>query len=251
MCLLVFAWRVHPDFPLILAGNRDEFHNRPSAPAEWWDDPSGILAGRDLEAGGTWLGVRRDGRFAVVTNYREVGAPTRKGRSRGELVSGFLSSGESVLEWADDLGPRSEDYAGFNLVIGDEEQVHCLTNRGPDRRFLEPGAYGLSNHLLDTAWPKVVSVRSGLERALHEGRTRPRQLLDLLADRSTYPDEALPDTGVPVEWERALSAAFIVGSEYGTRASTVLLRSAGGRFEFTELRFGPGGAPLGESSFVF
>jgi uncharacterized protein with NRDE domain len=250
MCLLVFAWRVHPEYPLILAGNRDEFHGRPAAAAHWWKEPDGILAGKDLQAGGSWLGLNRAGRFAVVTNYREPGVATSGKRSRGELVSGFLGSTASAADWMDRMGGQEDDYGGFNLVIGADEEAHYLTNRGDDRRNLKPGIYGLSNHRLDTPWPKVVAVREELARLIEHDRVDTNALIELLADRALAPDDELPHTGVPLDWERALSAAFIAGAEYGTRASTVVVMKPDGITEFVERRFGPGGDPAGESRFV-
>jgi uncharacterized protein with NRDE domain len=147
MCLVALAWRVHPDHPLVLIGNRDEFHARPSAPADWWDEPCDILGGRDLEAGGSWLAVNRAHRFAVVTNYRESGAPASGRRSRGELVTGAVTTGLDLSDWITDLGERAGDYGGFNLLVGDDTALHSTTNRGPSRRDLPPGVYGLSNRL--------------------------------------------------------------------------------------------------------
>jgi uncharacterized protein with NRDE domain len=251
MCLLAVAWRVHPEVPFVFIGNRDEFHDRPSAPAGWWEDHVGVLGGRDLSAGGSWLAVTRGGRFAVVTNFREPGVPTTGRRSRGELVIDALRSGEELPAWVEGLRARGERYGGFNLVLGDDRGLHYATNRGPDRLDLPPGVYGLSNGLLDEPWPKVVAVRDGLRRAVEGGRPDPDPLFALLADTSVAADERLPTTGVPREWERALSAAFIVGDDYGTRASTVVLRSADAGSAFIERRFGPGGVALGESSYGF
>ncbi len=249
MCLLAFAWRVHPDFPLVVVGNRDEFHGRPADPAHWWRSPEGILAGRDLQAGGSWLGLNRNGRFAVVTNYREPGVPTSGRRSRGELVVDFLSSSGPVADWMDELDRRGGDYGGFNLVIGEGDQLHYLTNRGDGRRFLQPGIYGLSNRRLDTPWPKVVAARSGLRQLIDDDRVDPKSLFDLLSDRTPATDDELPHTGVPLEWERALSAAFINGPDYGTRASTVVRIDTEGAVEFEERRFGPNAVFEGESRF--
>jgi len=249
MCLLAFAWCVHPGFPLVLVGNRDEFHDRPAEPAHWWSAPEGILAGRDLQAGGSWLGLSRRGRFAVVTNYREPGVVTSGRRSRGELVVDFLSSAATSEEWMAELAEHQDGYGGFNLVIGDGEQLYYLTNRGDGRQILKPGIYGLSNHRLDTPWPKVVAARSGLRRMIDEDRVDSGGLFDLLSDRTPAPDDELPHTSVSLEWERALSAAFIDGPEYGTRASTVVRIDATGSAEFEERRFSPNAVFAGESRF--
>jgi uncharacterized protein with NRDE domain len=251
MCLLIFAWRVHPEFPLVFAGNRDEFHDRPAEATHWWREPEGILAGKDLRAGGSWLGINRNGRFAVVTNYREPEAATSGRRSRGELVVGFLASTRPVVDWMDELNARQDDYGGFNLIVGDGGQMHFLTNRGEDSRFLDPGIYGLSNHSLDTPWPKVVAARDGLRKVIEGESLSAESLFNLLADRRTAPDDELPQTGVPQEWERALSAAFIAGPWYGTRASTVVLVGNDGRVRFSERRFGPSGVYSDETVETF
>lgn len=236
---------------MILAGNRDEFHDRPAQPAHWWPQPEGVLAGKDEQAGGSWLGVNRGGRFAVVTNYREPGVATSGRLSRGELVVGFLASTAPVADWLDELAARKDEYGGFNLIVGDGEQAHYLTNRGDDGRFLEPGIYGLSNHRLDTPWPKVVVARDTLRHCIEQGEVRRDELFDFLSDRTPAPDEELPSTGVPLEWERLLSSVFIVDPRYGTRASTVVLAGADGTTVFEERRFGPAGDGSGASRFEY
>jgi uncharacterized protein with NRDE domain len=251
VCLLVLAWQILPDVPLVLAGNRDEFHQRPAAACHWWREPPGILGGRDLEAGGGWLAVNRAGRLAVVTNVREPGAKVTGQRSRGELVVDVLSFDGPVRDWIAGLDERRAEFAGFNLMIRDGEDLHSLTNRGEDRLDLEPGIYGLSNRGLNTPWPKVEVVRDGLRSLVDDGDVQSDSLFGLLTDRSPAPDEKLPDTGVPLEWERALSAVFIAGSDYGTRASTVVLAGADGKVELEERRFGPDGEPTGSSRFEF
>lgn len=251
MCLLVFAWRTRPDLPLILAGNRDEFHARPAAPAGWWGEHEELLGGRDLEAGGSWLALDRRGRLAVVTNVREPVRDTRGRRSRGELVVDALRFDGPLGRFAEQLRGRRDEYGGYNLLIGDGEELHCLSNRSKDRIGLEPGIYGLSNDRLDTPWPKVVAARDGLLRLVGRAEVEVDGLFELLADRTPAPDDELPDTGVPLEWERVLSAAFIVGSEYGTRASTVVLVRADGVVEFAERRFGPGGERTGRTRLEF
>ncbi|MCU0305131.1 MAG: NRDE family protein [Thermoanaerobaculales bacterium] len=251
MCLLVIAWRVHPQHPLVLAGNRDEYHRRPAAPAHWWPAPEGILGGRDLEAGGAWLAVDRRGRLAVVTNVHEPVADPAGRRSRGELVVEALTDPGPVRGWISGLDGRRDRYGGFNLVVADGDALHCCSNRGPDRLDLEPGIYGLSNHLLDTPWPKVEAARRGLRALLDAGSLDVDSLFELLADRSPAPDQDLPATGVPLDRERALSPIFIAGDDYGTRASTVVLTSPGGEVFLEERRFGPSGVAAGSSSFGF
>lgn len=248
MCLLVFAWQPGSTRRLVLAGNRDEFHDRPAAPADWWDDD--IVGGRDLRAGGTWLAARRDGRFAVVTNYREPLAEGRGPRSRGELVVDYLRGDLSPDAYAEDVAARAHGYGGFNLLLGTPDSLLYLSNRGRGPESLAPGVYGLSNHLLDTPWPKLERSRARFERLLVEDAP-PDALLDMLADRAPAPDDQLPDTGIGPEWERLLSSPFIVSPHYGTRCSTVLELAAGGSFSFAERRFDAAGTPTGESSFRF
>jgi uncharacterized protein with NRDE domain len=251
MCLLVFAWRRHPRYPLVLAGNRDEFHARAAAPAHWWDDPGDLLAGRDQQAGGTWLGVTRDGRAAVVTNYRELGERRRDAPSRGGLIVDYVRSRHAPERFLAELAPRARAYAGFNLIAGDGSTLAWYSNRDTAPRVLPPGIYGLSNHLLDTPWPKLTRVRERFASALAADSLDPQALLALLDDRTPAADGERPDTGLPEELERALSAPFIVTPTYGTRCSTVLMTSADGRCDFIERRFDADGNGSGEASFAF
>jgi uncharacterized protein with NRDE domain len=255
MCLIVFAWEASPKARLALAANRDEFFARRTAPAAWWADAPDVLAGRDLEAGGTWLGVARSGRFAALTNFRDASAPKRDGApSRGALAADFLRGDAAAADYVAAVQPRAGRYHGFNLVVSDGAELWSFSNveGGPVR--LGPGVRGLSNHLLETPWPKVTAARARLEAALGAADGAPeleRRLLDLLADRTTAPDGALPSTGLPLDWERALSAAFVELPGYGTRTSTVLIMGTDGWIRFVERTFGEGGAPLGEVREAF
>jgi uncharacterized protein with NRDE domain len=249
MCLVVLAWKVHPELPLILAGNRDEFHDRPAAAADWWEEPEGVLGGRDLEAGGSWLAIHRDGRFAVVTNFREPPVDMTGRRTRGELVIDFVASDRPVATWAGDLADRQRDYGGFSLIIGDREGAYYLNNRGDALRPLDPGIHGLSNNRLNAPWPKVEAARRGLAALVDAGEVSPESLFDLLADTSPAPDDRLPETGVPLKWERRLSPVFIIDPRYGTRASTLLLMGVDGAIGLIERRFDRAGRRVGESRF--
>lgn len=249
MCLLVFAWQTAAARPLVLAGNRDEFHDRPAAPADWWKGDR-IVGGRDLRAGGTWLAAARDGRFAVVTNYREPMAEGRGPRSRGELVTGFLCGDAAPRAWARQVAQHHADYAGFNLLLGSPDELVYLSNRGRGPEVLAPGVYGLSNHLLDTPWPKLARTRARFTRLLHHGADTPA-LLDMLADRAPAEEAELPDTGLPPEWERLLSSPFITNPRYGTRCSTVLRLAPRGAMELTERSFDAAGAAVHQRSFEF
>lgn len=243
MCLIVVGWRVHPDYPLIVAANRDEFYARPTAFADYWADAPEILGGRDLEAGGTWLGVARSGRFAAVTNVREPGAA--KGRhSRGRLTQAFLASQQSASDYVCQL--QSGDYSGFNLLVGDGRSLWYFSNRSAMPQELMPGVYGLSNHLLDSPWPKLLTARLGFAQALAKLPDR-AALFDVLADDEVVPDSELPSTGVPLEWERRLSAIFVRSAEYGTRASTVVTMAGDGQIVFEERSFSQHGRALQSS----
>jgi uncharacterized protein with NRDE domain len=252
MCLLVIAWRSHPRYRLVVAGNRDEFHDRPTAALDWWDDEPELLAGRDLQAGGTWLGLARSGRFGVVTNFRDGnGAPT-SAPSRGRLVPDFLRSDRSAAEFLDALRPHAPGYAGFNLLLGDAQGLHYYTNVGHDTaRALAPGLYGLSNHRLDEPWPKLVRTRAGFESMLRDADPEPSALLDLLADRTPAEYESPPDRGLPPALERALSAPFVRHERYGTRSSTAVLVGHDGPTTVVERRFDPAGAPCGTTHIEF
>jgi uncharacterized protein with NRDE domain len=240
MCVVYFAYNVREDFPLVLLANRDEYYERPTLPAARWEDHPSVFAGRDLVAGGTWLGIADNGRVAAVTNYREPGAP--KGtRSRGDLVADFLKGDFPAGDYLAGIAERPNEYSGFNLIVGDftphNGQLLYYSNRGDGIRSLEPGIYGLSNHLLDTPWPKV---RTGLERfgqfvSLPE--LEREAFFDLLSDEAIAPDDELPDTGVGYEIERALSSIFIRTPGYGTRCSTVVTFDRTGEGELEERVF--------------
>jgi uncharacterized protein with NRDE domain len=221
MCLIVFAWRASAAFPLVVAANRDEWRERPAEPARWWSDHPDLLAGRDLQAGGTWMGVTREGRFAAVTNFRDPSDKRSNARSRGGLVTEFLLGSDSPARFLSNLSARSHEYNGFNLILGDGASLLYFGSREGTPRAIEPGVHGLSNHTLDEPWPKVVRGNARMGRAL-EGRDPAPALFEMLSDRTGARDEDLPQTGVNLEWERRLAAALIVGADYGTRASTVL-----------------------------
>jgi uncharacterized protein with NRDE domain len=251
MCLILIAWQAHPDYPLVVAANRDEFFARPTAAAAFWPDAPQVLAGRDLEAGGTWLGVSRQRRFAALTNYREGGRQRVDARSRGALVADFLTSRASPVAYLTQLETAAAEYNGFNLVVGDGESLAYYSNRGDGQpRWLKPGIYGLSNHLLDTPWPKLASAKAAFAAAL---LALPAQelFLDLLADQEIVPDTHLPETGVPLAWERILSAVFVRSENYGTRASTLLTIDRDGRTTLLERSFDAAARASGEVCETF
>lgn len=225
MCLIVFAWQVVPGAPLVAAANRDEFFERPSAPAQWWDDVPQIYAGRDLRGGGTWMGISRNGRFAAVTNVRDPESKRDDAPSRGALVADYLAGEMSLEEYLTGLAPRAAQFNGFNLLIGDRHKLIWHSNAGQDDerngKPLAPGVYGLSNGLLDTPWPKVVRTKAQFASLLCQGAPEDAYF-DMLSDTTRASDCRLPKTGVSLEWERILSAVCIQSPSYGTRSSTVV-----------------------------
>jgi uncharacterized protein with NRDE domain len=233
MCLLAIAFNHRPDTPLAVCSNRDEFYQRPTLPLHWWQDMP-VLAGRDEQQGGTWIGLSQNNRFAAVTNFRDLSKPgfhEARPKSRGNLVTDFLCSQTSAQSWADSVLPEFDLYGGFNLLIYDGEQLLYLNNFNNQVRSLEPGIYALSNHLLDSPWPKVDYARQQLRQTLDRQRNDQQtldDLLGLLEQNQTYPDHLLPNTGVPADWEKRLSSAFIVAEDYGTRASTSIVLSSSG-----------------------
>lgn len=252
MCLVLIAYKHHPLYDLVLLANRDEFYDRPTSPAEFWEDQPNVLAGRDLRAGGTWMGITRQGRYAAVTNYREAPREGSAAPSRGALVAGYLLGNASPEAYMERLRSQGARYNGFNLLVGDREHLYYYSNREDIVRPLAPGLYGLSNHLLDTPWFKVEQGKAELEAALYGGGPlSPDDLFPILANEAPAPDEMLPETGVGLEWERVLSARFIASPSYGTRSSTVLLIERSGHVRFVEQTRLPG-APVSEvRSFSF
>ncbi|MCM2358585.1 MAG: NRDE family protein [Geobacteraceae bacterium] len=250
MCLIVFATDCHPRYRLVLAANRDEYFSRPTAPAAFWEDAPHVLAGRDLLAGGTWLGVTRERRLAAVTYYREPSKPVHQLPSRGMLAADFLKGTMTPAEYREQLQREEGKYGGFNLLFGDDSGLCYHANRGEGSSRVAAGIHGLSNGLLDTPWPKVVAARKRLEHLLRDGTVAPDELFALLADRGAYPDPQLPDTGFGIERERTLSPIYVSGNEYGTRSSTVILIGRDNRVEFLERTFDQRQEVAGAASFT-
>ena len=242
MCLVVFALDAHPGHRLVLAGNRDEAFARPAAPLAEWADAPGVVAGRDLEAGGTWLGATRGGRWAVLTNVRDPLHPRSHVRSRGALVADFLRGDVDARRYADRVADERDLYDGFNLVVGDRQSAALVSTRADGVTLLGPGVYGLSNDRLDTPWPKLVRARQRLRTALRGDPVDRADLFDLLDDRQPAPDAELPDTGVGLALERALSPVRIVTDGYGTRVSTVLTLDRDGGGVMSERTWLPDGS---------
>lgn len=235
MCLLLIAHRHHPDYALVLAANRDEFYNRPTRPLTQWEDAPHVFAGRDERSGGTWLGMTLSGRLGAITNFRDPKVQLPDARSRGELVSGFLAGNENPLDYLENVRRMDDQYNGFNLMVGTPEHLCYYSNRGGEIISLSPGIFGLSNHLLDTPWPKVVKSKASMARLLGaENADDPQMWFKMLSDTDHPPDSALPDTGVGLEWERLLSSIFIRSDGYGTLSSALITITSEGAVRFTE-----------------
>jgi uncharacterized protein with NRDE domain len=241
VCLIVVAYRCHPDYPLIVLGNRDEFYARPTRPAHFWADAHGVFAGRDLQDAqqGTWMGINTTGRFAAVTNFRELDMNEAAGkRSRGELTKRYLCTDIALDTYLDTLTDTATQYKGYNLLLWEYGKLIHTSNRGDNPRQLAPGIYGLSNGVLDAPWPKTVLAKQHLQLALAQPFST-ENLLDLLRDDTPAPDDALPDTGIDIESERLLSSCFIRSEHYGTRASTGITIDAQGAITFLEQNWLP------------
>ena len=229
---------MHADYRLILAANRDEFYHRPTAPLDYWSEHPGVLAGRDLKSNGTWLGVTRDGRIAAVTNYRDPSAYMQNAPSRGILVRNYLTGNLAPRHYLEAVSKIGHTYNGFNLIAGNPSDLYYYSNRAKRIRRLKPGFYGISNHVLDTAWPKVSKGKSQLQAQLiGKKRIEIEKIWKFLADRTPAWDTELPETGVGLQWERILSAVFITSPDYGTRSSTIVLIEKSGRVNIMERTF--------------
>ena len=249
MCLLIISIQQHPRLPLIVAGNRDEFHARPTQVAHWWPDYPQVLGGRDLQAGGTWLAMHRNGRFATVTNYRDAKRERAGLKSRGHLITDFLASDKAPLDYLRSID--GDAYAGFNLLVVDRNAAAYLSNRGAAIRELPPGIYGLSNATLDEPWTKVTRSKSRLQALIEDDDVNEKNLLRMLDDRHKAASEEVQTNGLSFSMAHALTAPFIVLPEYGTRCSTALIVSNEDRAHFAERRFDALGRTTGESNYAF
>ncbi len=252
MCLILFAWRSHPRYPLVVAANRDEFHNRPTAAASYWKESPQLLAGRDLQAGGTWLGITRQGRFAAITNYREPqGEEPLLEQSRGHLVRDFLLDKAIPADYASKLRQQGGKYRGFNVLLGDLSTLVYVSNRNEETVVVNAGSHGLSNHLLDTDWPKVHAGRAHLDTLLEDESVDPEALLELLAARDVVSGSEPPGFELQLAPELITRMMFIVSPDYGTRSSTVLLADRDGSVTFVERQFDATGMASGTRSHKF
>ncbi len=250
MCLIVFAVNAHPDYRLILAANRDEFYERPTAIAEYWEDQPSILGGRDLQANGTWMAINKEGQFGAVTNYRDLKNIRENATSRGDLIVNYLQYSETAEDYLEKLSSKMSDYNGFNLLLWDGSLMHHFSNYEGVINTLEKGIHGISNALLDTSWPKVEKLKSDFEKLISSSFSH-NDLLKLLEDDSLADDKLLPDTGIDYELEKMLSAICIKSEKYGTCCSTILTVTNVGKVEFTERSFPVGKRHDGIVSYNF
>ncbi|PWN06258.1 NRDE family protein [Rhodohalobacter mucosus] len=223
MCLTVFAFQADPDYPLIFASNRDEFYDRPAQPATFWYDHPGLLAGRDLKAGGTWLGITSDHRFAAITNYRDIENIKDNAPSRGDIVTAYLTSGMEAPDYLKKLRGTADQYNGFNLIAGTTTELWYYSNELDEISKVAPGIHTLSNAFLDTPWPKTEKAKGCFRQILkHRRADLDNEVFELLRDREIFPDDRLPSTGLSPQMERLVSSIFITSESYGTRCSTLI-----------------------------
>ncbi len=235
MCMILISYKIRQDFPLVIAANRDEFYERPTAPMHFWQDHQEILAGRDLKANGTWIGFTRSGRFAALTNYRDPGSLIADAPSRGDIIPRYLESKKSGESFLSHFSSEAERYNGFNLLVGDGESLFWFSNREKKIICLNPGTYGISNHLLNTPWPKVKQGTKALESVMSaQGPVNPEDLFSILKNQSVPEDALLPDTGVGITWERILAPIFIQSNSYGTLSSTLVIMDRQGTLNIIE-----------------
>ena len=250
MCLILFAYKIRPGKKLILAANRDEFFSRPTAAMDFWQDNPSILAGRDLKEKGTWLGMDRSGRFAAITNYRDPASMKNNPPSRGKIIKDYLTSDNSAADFLEKLQEQADSFNGFNLVLSDTESLFWFSNKGGKPKKLSPGIYGLSNHLLNTPWPKIKKGKKALEKiVLNKEKLSTEDLFHLLENREIPDDSELPDTGVGIEWERILAPIFINSKSYGTRSSSVIMTNNDGHALIAERGFNGKGELQYEKEF--
>ncbi|WP_340104993.1 NRDE family protein [Rhodohalobacter sp. 8-1] len=252
MCLIVFSYNHHKKYPVILAGNRDEFYGRDARQAHFWDTSPPLLAGKDLRAGGTWLGVNQNGEFGAITNFRDLDNPINGERSRGEIIPEFLTQPGPPKKKLSRIQKNSSAYSGFNLLAGNANQIFYLNNVNRQFQSVKPGIHGISNAFLDTPWPKVEKAKSLFKKVVQSEKINPEEIFQLLQDSESFPLEKLPNTGLSPEMEKAVSPIFIETDDYGTRCSSLLTIDNDGQVQFTERTFhvtGDGSETVKEYSF--
>jgi uncharacterized protein with NRDE domain len=251
MCLIVFANNISDDYKLIFAANRDEFYDRPTEQADFWDEHPDLLAGKDLQAGGTWLGITKKGKFAAITNFRDLKNIKNDAPSRGNLTLNFLLSDISPKEYYDKLKPTLNNYNGFNLLFGFVDDLQYFSNKTEGLKKLESGIHGISNAVLNTPWPKVEKSKRQLQHLIEQKNIHPWEVLNLLDDTTLAKDEELPDTGVGLEMERMLSPIFIKSEKYGTRSSTIITVDKGNNVRFVEKTYFANSGRFSNNDFNF
>lgn len=252
MCLIVFSLQNHPQYAIILAGNRDEFYQRPTKPAHVWTTNPEMIAGKDLKAGGTWLGVSVKGELGAITNHRDIHHPKEGFKSRGVIIPDFLTFNGPLKERISRIRNEAEDYSGYNLVVGTSEQLYYISNINGAGQRIQPGLHGISNAFLDTPWPKVELAKKEFSKAIQTEEIDKEEIFELLNRSEPFPEEQLPDTGLSPEMEKAVSPVFIKTETYGTRSSTLLMIDKNGYVTFTERNYRNGtGDPLPDQSFEF
>ena len=250
MCLITFAYKIHPEYKLILAANRDEFYGRATRKAQFWEDEGhpDILAGKDLEADGTWMGTTKGRMWSALTNYRDPSWERKDPPSRGHLVLNYLKESESPKQFSKGLVSNTDHYMGFNILVGDPDEIYHYSNKTDKLTLIEPGIHGVSNALLNTSWPKMDWAKKDLERIISKNEFSNEELFDLLSNSERAPEDQLPDTGIPEEWEKAVSSVFIKTETYGTRCSTLLLIDKKDNITFMERRYDPSDQSIIEST---
>ncbi len=251
MCLIVFALNQHKDYKLIFAANRDEFYNRPSSPAKFWDHYPNLLAGKDLKEGGTWMGITKQGTFAAITNYRDLSSLKLNAPSRGYIVKNFLVNDYSMESFSEYLINTGSSYNGFNLLYGNVDKLFYFSNYNNVDKKIERGIHGLSNHLLDTPWFKVVKSKNEFEQVIKKNNFTTEDIFKVLSDSTLSPDDQLPDTGLDYEREKIISSIFIKTEEYGTRCSTVVTVDKNNFVNFIEKTFDKASKDFSEVTFSF
>ena len=237
MCLIVFAHNSHPNYKFIFAANRDEFYDRPTEHADFWKDQPNLLAGKDLKAGGTWMGITKSGKFAAITNYRDLSNIKEDAPTRGLLVTDYLLGDQNTKDYYKEVKTNLQDYNGFNLILGDMDNLYYFSTHADGLKKLDPGVHGLSNAVLDTPWPKVEKSKKHFLKLLNHKKIHAWELLSLLNDTRRATEKDLPDTGVGIEWEKVLSSVFIQSPKYGTRCSTAVLIDNNNNVRFAEKTF--------------
>lgn len=240
MCLIVFSYKTHPQYPLILAANRDELYNRPTRKAQFWEEEPEILAGKDLKGGGTWLGVSKERKIAALTNYRDIESIKENAPTRGNIIKDFLTEGSSSERFLQGLQKTGDQYNGFNLIAGSVNNLFYYSNQKNSYSEISPGIHSISNAFLDTPWPKTEAAARSFREKTAAANPKEEELFELLCNTDQYPDKELPKTGLPAEMERAVSAIFIKMPGYGTRCSTLVFVDNQQRITFVERTFLPG-----------